>query len=68
MKDRSDDSAYEGLSGYEDEGGALVEALVVAPPATKKQAAPRSAARPAGKRSRRWQKHLGAHHLTITDR
>jgi len=35
------------ISGYEDED----EALVAAPPATKKQAAPRSAAKPAGKRS-----------------
>ena len=53
MKDGSDNSdtyqeMYEDLSGYEDED----EALVAAPPATKKQAAPRSAARPAGKRSR----------------
>jgi len=48
MKDRSDHFSYEDLSGYEDEG----EALVAAPPATKKKhAAPRSAARPAGKRS-----------------
>jgi len=53
MKDGSDNSdsyreMYEDLSGYEDED----EALVAAPPATKNQAAPRSAARPAGKRSR----------------
>jgi len=54
MKDRSDNSdsyreMYKDLSRYEDEG----EALVVALPATnKKQAASRSAAKPAGKRSR----------------
>jgi len=53
MKDGSNNSEidremFEDLSGYEDED----EALVAAPPATKKQAAPRSAARPAGKRSR----------------
>jgi len=53
MKDGSNISdsfreMYEDLSGYEDED----EALVAAPPATKKQAAPRSAAKPAGKRSR----------------
>ena len=53
MKDGSDNSdcyreMYEDLSGYEDED----EALVAAPPATRKQAAPRSAAKPAGKRSR----------------
>jgi len=52
MKDGSPNSdsfreMYEDLSGYEDED----EALVAAPPATKKQAAPRSAAKPAGKRS-----------------
>jgi len=52
MKDGSNNSdsireMYEDLSGYEDED----EALVAAPPATKKQAAPRSAAKPAGKRS-----------------
>jgi len=38
----------EDLPGYEDEDGAMV----AAPPATKKQAAPCSAAKPAGKRSR----------------
>jgi len=53
IKDGSDNSdsyqeMYEDLSGYEDED----EALVAAPPATKKHAAPRSAARPAGKRPR----------------
>ena len=53
MKDGSNNSdtdqqMYEDLSRYEDEN----EALVAAPLATKKQAAPRSAARPAGKRSR----------------
>jgi len=54
MKYGSDNSdtyreMYEDLSGYEDED----EALVAAPLATtKKQAAPRSAAKPAGKRSR----------------
>jgi len=53
MKDGSDNSdnyweMYEDVSGYEDED----EALVVEPPATKKQDAPRSAAKPAGKRSR----------------
>jgi len=53
MKDRSDGSdsylhAYEDLPGYEDED----EALVAAPPTTKKQAAPRQAARPAAWRSR----------------
>jgi len=53
MKDGSENSdsyreMYGDLSGYEDED----EALVAAPPATKKQAAPRSAAKPAGKRSR----------------
>ena len=54
MKDRSDNSdsyreMYEDLSGYEDEGEALVAA---SPAANKKQAAPRSAAKPVGKRSR----------------
>jgi len=48
-KSDTDREMYEDLSGYEDEN----EALVAAPLATKKkQAAPRSAARPAGKRSR----------------
>jgi len=52
MKDGSNNSdtfreMYEDLSGYEDED----EAVVAAPPATKKQAALRSAAKPAGKRS-----------------
>jgi len=50
MKDRSNNSdidheMFEDLSRYEDED----EALVAAPPATKKQAAPHLAARPAGK-------------------
>jgi len=52
MKDGSNNSdssreMYEYLCGYEDED----EAMVAAPPATKKQAAPFSAAKPAGKRS-----------------
>jgi len=52
MKDGSENSdsyreMYEDLSRFDED-----EALVAAPPATKKQAAPRSAARPAGKRSR----------------
>jgi len=53
MKDRSNNSGsdremYKDLSGCEEKD----EALVVAPPVTKKQAAPRLPARPAGKRSR----------------
>ena len=51
MKDRSDNSdsyreMYEDLSGYDEE-----DALVASPLANKKQAAHRSAAKPAGKRS-----------------
>jgi len=47
-KSDTDREMYKELSGYEDEN----EALVAAPPATKIQAAPCSAARLAGKRSR----------------
>ena len=48
MKDRSDHFAYEDIFGYEHEDDEMAAATL----ATKKKAAPRSAARAAGKRYR----------------
>jgi len=48
----TEDTVMKGGSDNSDSYREMYEALVAAPPATKKQAAPRLAAKPAGKRSR----------------